>query len=284
MKVAVSGSAGFVGRHVCELLRHAGHEVVEIDITSGFDLSDNKVIEEIPRVDSFIHLANLVYVPASYQNPEIFYRVNYLTTLNALEVCRKYRARMVYVSSYVYGTPRFLPVSEDHPINPFNPYAQTKVICETLCGGYHRDFGVNISVLRPFNLYGVGQTGKLLIPEIFSQIKEGASIIKLKAASPRRDYVNVKDLAKALVACVGDKSSYSIYNVCSGSSVSVREITEIINRCLHKKVSFEFSESDRPNEVDETLGSYEKLKGHLGWAPSMTFEDGIKEIVEFENL
>lgn len=284
MKVAVSGSAGFVGRHVCELLKQAGHEVVKIDITSGFDLSDNKVIEKIPCVDAFIHLANLVYVPASYQNPEMFYRVNYLTTLNALEVCRKYKARMVYVSSYVYGSPRFLPVSEDHPVSPFNPYAQTKVICETLCEGYHRDFGVNISVLRPFNLYGVGQTGKLLIPEIFNQLKEGASVIRLKAASPRRDYVNVKDLAKALVACVGDKSDYSIYNVCSGSSVSVREITEIINKYLKTKVRFEFSESDRPNEVDETLGSYEKLKGHLGWSPSMTFEEGIKEIVTYEQL
>ena len=284
MKVAVSGSAGFVGKHVCELLKHAGHEIVEIDILSGYDLSDNKVIEKIPYVDSFIHLANLVYVPASYQDPEKFYRINYLTTLNALEVCRKYKARMVYASSYVYGTPRFLPVSEDHPVSPFNPYAQTKVICETLCEGYHRDFGVSISILRPFNLYGVGQTGRLLIPEIFTQIKDGQKVIKLKAASPRRDYVNVKDLAKALVACINDKAGYSTYNVCSGSSVSVREITEIINKHLREKVAFEFSESDRPNEVDETLGSYEKLKGHLGWIPSMSFEDGIKEIIESENL
>ena len=191
---------------------------------------------------------------------------------------------MVYVSSYVYGTPRFLPVREDHPISPFNPYAQTKVICETMCEGYHRDFGVNISILRPFNIYGVGQTGRLLIPEIFSQIKDGKKNIKLKAASPRRDYVNVKDLAKALVACISDKAGYSIYNVCSGSSVSVKEITEIINKNLKEKVTFEFSESDRPNEVDETLGSFEKLKGHLGWAPSLSFEAGIKEIIESEKL
>lgn len=284
MKVAVSGSAGFVGQNVCRLLRQEGHEVYEIDIVTGFDLCNKEVVAQIPHIDSFIHLANLVYVPASYQEPEKFYRVNYLTTLNALEVCRKFKSRMIYVSSYVYGTPRFLPVSEDHPVCPFNPYAQTKVICEFLCEGYHRDFGVNISVIRPFNLYGAGQTGRLLIPEIFSQIKNGDKIIKLKASSPRRDYVNVKDFAKALVACIDDRTGYSIYNVCSGSSVSVLEITEIINKYLKNKVQFEFSDSDRPNEVDETLGSYEKLKGHLGWTPSMSFDEGIKEIIESEGL
>ena len=283
MKIAVAGSDGFVGRRVCSQLEQVGHEVVRIDVTQGFDLSDPKAVEKVPEVDCFIHLANLVYVPGSYENPALYYRVNFMTTLNALEVCRKYKARLVYISSYVYGPPQYLPVDEKHPMNPFNPYAQTKVICEKLCEGYHRDFGVKVSVIRPFNLYGVGQKGKLLIPEIIGQLKEGKTEIQLKAASPKRDYINVVDVASAICMCAESNEDYEVYNVCSGESISVREITAVINKYLHKKVTFIFSVSDRPNEVDESRGSCEKLKS-LGWKPTISFEEGIRAIVESENL
>lgn len=283
MKIAVAGSEGFVGKNVCAQLEKKGHDVFRIDLTQGFDLGNPSVISSIPKVDCFIHLANLVYVPASYETPALFYRVNYMTTLNALEVCRKYHSRLVYISSYIYGPPQYLPVDEKHPMNPFNPYAQTKVICEKLCEGYHRDFGVKVSVIRPFNLYGVGQTGKLLIPEIIGQLKEGKTVIQLKASAPRRDYINVVDVARAICICAENNEDYESYNVCSGESVSVREITEIINKHLNKKVTFLFSASDRPNELDETRGSCEKLKA-LGWQPTISFEEGIKAILESENL
>lgn len=283
MIIAVAGSDGFVGRNVCKQLKEAGHEAIPIDVTQGIDLCDAKVVNQIPQVDAFIHLANLVFVPASYEDPAKFYRVNYLTTLNALEVCRKWNARLVYISSYIYGPPQYLPVDESHPVCPFNPYAQTKMICEKMCEGYHRDFGVRISIVRPFNIYGVGQKGKLLIPEIVGQLKEGKANIQLKASSPRRDYINVVDVSSAIVTCAMSNEPYGVYNACSGESVSVREITEIINRNLKTKVEFSFSASDRPNEVDESRGSCEKLKA-LGWNPSVGFEEGIQQILKSEKL
>ena len=283
MKIAVAGSDGFVGRNVCQLLNNKGYDFITIDISNGLDLCDPKIIEDIESIDCFIHLANLVYVPASYKDPAKFYRINYITTLNALEICRKYNARLIYASSYIYGSPQYLPIDEKHPVSPFNPYAQSKVICEKLCEGYHRDFGVKVSILRPFNIYGVGQKGMLLIPEIIGQIKEGKKVIQLKAADPRRDYVNVKDVAGAFVACINDTNDFNVYNVCSGTSVSVREITEVINNHLKDKVSFSFAESDRPNEVNETLGSCKKLEG-IGWQNTIIFEDGIVEILKSEKL
>lgn len=283
MKIVVSGSDGFVGKNVCAQLKNAGHDIIAIDVTQGIDLCDGSVVEQIHKIDCFIHLANLVYVPASYEDPAKFYRVNYLTTLNALEVCRKWNARLVYISSYIYGSPQYLPVDENHPVCPFNPYAQTKVICEKMCEGYHRDFGVKVSIVRPFNLYGVGQKGKLLIPEIIGQLKEGKTFIQLKASSPRRDYINVVDVARAIETCAMSNEPYGVYNACSGESVSVREITEIINRKLKTKVVFSFSASDRPNEVDESRGSCEKLKA-LGWFPTIGFEEGIQQILKSENL
>lgn len=283
MIVAVAGSDGFVGKNVCSILEEAGYEVIKIDISKGIDLCDSAIIERIEPVDCFIHLANLLYVPGSYHDPEKYYRINYLTTLNALEICRKYDARLIYSSSYIYGSPQYLPVDENHPVCPFNPYAQTKVICEKLCEGYHRDFKVKISILRPFNIYGVDQKGMLLIPEIISQLKEGKRQIQLKAATPRRDYINVVDVARAFVACINDNNDYGIYNVCSGESISVREVTEVINNHLKNKVEFLFSSSDRPNEVDETRGSCRKLMD-IGWKPTVSFDDGIKEILNSENL
>lgn len=283
MKVIVSGSNGFLGHHVCELLKKRGVDVIPLDITNGFDLSLPEAYENLPQAEYFIHLANLVYVPMSYEAPYMFYRINYMSTLNALEYCRRNGAHLIYASSYIYGAPQYLPVDENHPVCPFNPYAQTKVICEKMCEGYHRDFNVRVSILRPFNLYGTGQKGKLLIPEILGQLKEGKKQIQLKAASPRRDYINVVDVAEAFVACINDTSNYGVYNVCSGESISVKEITELINKHLKNKVEFVFSSSDRPNEVDESRGSCEKLMG-LGWKPSVSFEDGIIDILKSENL
>lgn len=283
MIIAVAGSDGFVGKNVCALLKDAGHTIIPIDITSGFDLCEASIIDKIPQIECFVHLANLVYVPASYEDPAKFYRVNYLTTLNALEICRKHNVRLLYASSYIYGTPQYLPVDELHPVCPFNPYAQTKVICEKMCEGYHRDFKVKISILRPFNIYGVGQKGLLLIPEIIGQLKEGKKRIQLKAATPRRDYVNVIDVARAFVACINDPNDYGVYNVCSGESVSVREITEIINEQLKRKVEFIFAESDRPSEVNETRGDCKKLES-IGWSLTVPFKEGIAQILMSENL
>lgn len=283
MKIAVAGSEGFVGRYVCAKLTSTGHEVIHIDVSNGIDLCDASIVDQIPQIDCFIHLANLVYVPGSYANPAKYYRVNYLTTLNALEICRKWNARLVYISSYIYGPPQYIPVDENHPICPFNPYAQTKVICEKLCEGYHRDFGVKISIIRPFNIYGVGQQGKLLIPEIIGQLREGKSIIQLKAASPRRDYINVIDVSSAIVICAFNNEDFGIYNACTGQSVSVKEITDIINSYLKEKVEFEFAASDRPNEIDECRGSCEKLMS-IGWKPTIKINEGIKAIIKSENL
>lgn len=258
-----------------------GYKIVKkIDVANGDDLCDPNTVAELPPFDCFIHLANILYVPESYVNPERYYRVNYLSTLNAIEACRKKGAQLIYLSSYIYGSPNYLPVDENHPINPFNPYAQTKLICEKLCEGYHRDFGVPVTILRPFNIYGKGQRGKLLIPEILSQINEGKTIIQLKDPSPRRDFVNVDDVCEAIKVCIGKEPGYSVYNICSGRSISVRELTELINKQLNNKIKFEFAASDRLTEVDETRGSCELIKQRLGWQPKVSLEQGLVEILQ----
>lgn len=284
MKVIVSGSNGFLGSHVCEILEKRGIEVIPLDITNGFDLSLPDAFEKLPKAEHFIHLANLVYVPMSYEQPYLFYRINYMSTLNALEYCRRNGAHLIYASSYIYGPAQYLPVDEKHPVAPFNPYAETKVICENLCRNYNKYFGVKSSVLRPFNLYGVGQKGKLLIPEIVSQLKDGGEI-HLKASSPRRDFINVVDVARAFVACLEDESECSFYNVCSGKSYSIMELTDFFVKGAKEigvNLQFSFSEEERKNEVDETVGSYDLIHNKLGWEPTISLEEGVRRIIENE--
>ena len=284
MKVVVSGCNGFVGSKVCQLLNDMNVEVYPIDITNGFDLSEPNAFEGIPAVDHFIHLANLVFVPMSYEQPYLFYRINYMTTLNALEYCRKTNAHLIYASSYIYGPAQYLPVDENHPTAPFNPYAETKVICETLCQNYNKYFGVKSTILRPFNIYGAGQTGKLLIPEIVSQVKNGGEI-HLKASSPRRDFINVIDVARAFVACLNDDSGCSAYNICSGKSYSIKELTDFFVKEAKNfgvELKFIFSEEERKSEVDETVGSYKKIHDKLGWEPTISLEEGVRQILEQE--
>ena len=284
MRIAVAGSEGFIGQHVCALLTQKGYDIVPIDIINGTDLCHDSIVDEVPAIDSFIHLANLGNVQASYNNPVQYYRANYLATLNALEICRRHQARFIYASSsYVYGIPQYLPIDENHPLCSTNPYAQTKLICERLCQGYNRDFGVKVSILRPFNIYGIGQKGMALIPEIVEQLKEDKQQILLKNPIPKRDYVNVTDAAAAFVRCTQDNNDYCAYNICSGKSISVKQITELINKHLKKKVVFNFQEQGESNPADEIRGCNKKLK-KTGWKPIKTFEQGIIEILNAHDL
>lgn len=153
MKILVTGFSGFIGTYLVEKLKQYNHELILLDISNGVDICDWKQIKQYNNIDVIIHLANLSFVPASYSDPQNFYTTNYLSTLNMLELCRKNNARLIFFSSYVYGQPQYQPIDEVHPIQAFNPYAQTKVICESLCEGYFRDFGVPITIFRPFNFW-----------------------------------------------------------------------------------------------------------------------------------
>jgi len=146
-----------------------------------------------------------------------------------LELCRINHAKMIFFSSYVYGHPQYQPIDENHPIQAFNPYSQTKVICESLCEGYNRDFKVPVIIFRPFNIYGTGQNPDFLIPTIIQQAKSGKIVIK--DDRPKRDYIHVEDIVKAIVAAIeagNTDNSIKTYNLGTGESYSVKEIADIV--------------------------------------------------------
>ena len=200
MRVAVTGSGGFLGKHLINQLNSSGHDIIEVDLIKGFDITDWESISSISGFDVLVHLAALSFVPKAFENPAEFYRTNVIGTLNALELCRLNNARIIFTSSYVYGAPDYLPIDERHPLKAFNPYAQSKLMGEDLCKAYHRDFDVPVCIFRPFNIYGSGQASHFLIPLILNQAKVGK--VQLKDPRPKRDFIHINDVVSAYLKAV----------------------------------------------------------------------------------
>ena len=223
MIIAVTGSSGFTGKKLVKYLTSLNHEVIKIDMVEGLDATDFNSLKEIPKFDIIYHLAAKSYVPDSYQKPQEFYSTNFNSTLNTLELCKKYNAKYVYISSYVYGNPQYLPVDENHPIVAFNPYADTKLLGENLCRSYNKFFDLRTIIVRPFNIYGPGQTPNFLISSIFRQATEGK--IELNDPTPKRDVIFIDDLIR-LYACLIDFNSSS-FEIASCHGCFLRSVFDI---------------------------------------------------------
>jgi len=280
MKILITGHSGFIGSYLQKKLEKTEHELILVDIANGTNICDWQQVKQYEGMDVIVHLANLSFVPASYEQPKRFYETNYLSTLNMLELCRLNNAKMVFFSSYIYGHPQYQPIDENHPTQAFNPYAQTKVICESLCEGYNRDFKVPITIFRPFNIYGTGQNPDFLIPSIIQQAKTGKIVIK--DDRPKRDYIHVEDIVDAIITAIetenADKSIQK-YNLGSGLSYSVKEIVDMVRGLFDTEIEYICTHEIRPNDVMDTIADISKIQNELHWKPSVSILDGLTKMV-----
>ena len=284
-RILVTGSSGFVGRNLVEELKRHNVEVITLTDPAGHrsDIRDWQTVKEIENIDMVYHLAAKTYVPFSFENPGETYAVNVLGTLNILELCRLRNVeKIVFVSSYVYGQPRYLPIDEKHPVQPTNPYMGSKVLGEELCRAYNTDFGVKCIILRPFNVYGVGQSGDLLIPTIISQLQAGK--IELKDPAPKRDFVYVSDLISALIEAGKFDGNFEIFNIGYGTSYSVKEIVDKIVQLYGKEVKMNYENERRKSEIMDVVADIGKAKEKLGWKPKINLNEGLKRCALSENF
>jgi UDP-glucose 4-epimerase len=281
-KVLVTGHRGFIGTHLCNHL----NDVIKFDdsfeliTTDGIDLCDANSVKKLPKVSFIIHLAAKTFIPESFVKPDEYYYNNVVSTLNILEKAKKDGANLIFLSTYIYGTPQYLPVDESHVLQPMNPYTQSKVICEQLCEAYSRDFSLNIIALRPFNIYGPGQSSNFFIPTILSQLSQ--SQIQLQDSKPKRDYIFINDLIDLIFLLMKQKfNGYEVYNVGTGTSYSVKDIVNKILNFRKSNAEVCYSDIPRQGEVIDCIASVAKLFNKYGWKPATTIDEGLQKVLEF---
>lgn len=275
----ITGASGFLGRSLVCQLHALSHEVVELSSRSG-DIADPNIFTALrnDRFDRVFHLAGKTYVPDSWKTPAEFLRINCIGTANVLAFCKEHSVPVTVASAYVYGIPRCLPISENEPPRPNNPYALSKYLAEQICEFHARTFGLPISVLRIFNVFGQGQDDRFLVPTIICQAR-GKGVVELGDLSPRRDYVYSKDVISALITTLSVDRGYNVFNIGSGVSHSVAEVVEVIRAVLG--VSFEVvcRGLRREHEIDNVVADISRARSILRWSPAYSFADGVNDML-----
>jgi nucleoside-diphosphate-sugar epimerase len=276
----ITGASGFIGRALVFRLKAQGRDVVPVDSVDG-DIASQETLAKFAQQDiaHVFHLAGKTFVPDSWDDPRAFCQTNVLGTVNVLEFCRKSRIPMTYVSAYVYGHPDRLPIGENSAIRPNNPYALTKKLAEEVCEFYASAYDLPVTTIRPFNVYGIGQTENFLIPEIIKQTLDDGEEIVVKDLVPRRDYVYLEDLVTALLATLDKPGGYRVYNIGSGVSLSVQEIINVIQDIAGTKKQVVCANEIRTNELRDVVADISKAENELGWHPGCSFHIGIEKII-----
>ena len=306
-RVLVTGAGGFIGSHLTEALVEAGAETrVLVHYNSNgswgwLDQSPKKnaiefILGDIRDRDSVrramgdrqivFHLAALIAIPYSYEAPESYVATNVQGTLNILQAARELELeRLVHTStSEVYGTARYVPIDESHPLQGQSPYAATKIGADKLAEAFHHSFDLPVVTVRPFNTFGPRQSARAIIPTIIAQCLSG-KIIKLGNLHPTRDLNYVSNTVEGfLKAAVAPNALGRTFNIGSGEEISVGDLAEEIMKILGDTVEIE-AETDRqrpPNsEVDRLVASASLARDLLDWTPSTSFQDGLRLTIDW---
>ena len=301
MKILVTGGAGFIGSHLVDALLEVGHQVLIIDDLSrgrSENLNSGAGFEQIdicdPRVENLfsswqpqvvMHQAALANVRESFQDPIEYARVNVLGSLNLIEFSRRHQVlKFVYASTggAVYGEPVRLPVAEDHPIRPLDPYGASKHHVEHYLELYQINFGLDYSILRYPNVYGPRQDpyGEAGVIAIFAQaMLEGRQPIVNGDGLQERDFLYVGDVVQANLATL-EKGSGGYYNLGHGRGVNVNRIFQV----LQQETGFTGQREHGPaklGEVQRIFLDCAAAARDLGWSPQTTLESGCATTVEW---
>lgn len=277
--ILVTGASGFIGTHLSsKLSKESKYNIKKIDRSFG-DITNTTTWSNFPKCEIVIHLAGKTFVPDSWVNSKSFINTNVIGTAMALDYCKKNNSKLIFLSSYLYGKPKKIPIDEKETVKTTNPYTLSKKIAEDLCHFYSKNYGVNIIILRPFNVYGPNQKEHFLIPSIIKQI-DLTKKINVKDLKPKRDFVYVKDLVVAILKSIELKKKFEIVNIASGKSHSVYEVIKTIQKIKGTNFKIKSTDEIRVDEIMDTRANIKKAKKILGWSPVWKFEKAIQDIYE----
>jgi NAD dependent epimerase/dehydratase len=232
--------------------------------------------------DVVMHLAALIAIPYSYHSPATYIDTNVTGTLNVLQAARSLGVRrLIHTStSEVYGTARFVPITEEHPLQGQSPYSASKIAADQLAYSFYASFDLPVVIARPFNTYGPRQSARAVIPTIMTQIASGQRQIRLGAVSPTRDFNFVRDTVSGFIAAMeSDSGTGEVVNFGSNFEVSIGETASLIAQTMGREVEILTDEARlRPpnSEVDRLWADNAKARALFGWTPAYGGLEGFK--------
>lgn len=303
-KILITGADGFIGSHLTETLISQGINVRafvmynsfnswgwldtlpkdiqdNLDVFSG-DIRDPHGVEQaMAGCDVVLHLAALIAIPYSYHSPDTYVDTNVKGTLNILQVAKKLGTeKVVHTStSEVYGTARFVPITEEHPLQPQSPYSATKIAADQMALSFFNSFNTPVAIIRPFNTYGPRQSARAVIPTVITQIASGQRKLKLGAIHPTRDFNYVKDTVRGFISVAeADSSVGEVINIGSNYEISIGDLVDMIANIMGVKVEI-LTDTQRlrpeKSEVDRLWADNTKAKELIGWEPLFSGLDGL---------
>lgn len=317
-KILVTGADGFIGSHITEKLVRNGYNVrafvfynsfnswgwldhseaeikKNVEIFAGDVRDPHGVKQAMKGCDVVFHLAALIGIPYSYHSPDTYVDTNVKGTLNIVQAARELSvSKVIHTStSEVYGTARFVPITEEHPLQGQSPYSASKIGADQIAMSFYQSFNTPVSIVRPFNTYGPRQSARAIIPTVITQIATGRKNVKLGALHPTRDFNYIKDTVNGFIAIAkSDKTVGEVINVGSNYEISIGETMQLIAELMNVKITLKTdSKRIRPkkSEVERLWAENAKAKKLAKWEPAYGqregFKKGLKETIDwFTNL
>ncbi len=308
MHILITGATGFVGGYLRQQIQaHAGWQFTgttfpDLPLDSAnprerflyLDLRQADSVHALladERPDAIIHLAAQSHVPTAYQDPWGTLENNIRGQVNLLEACvaLKLKPRFLVIGSgeeYGRDTPDAMPLREEHPLRPENPYSVSKVAQDVLGYQYFISYGIPVIRLRPFNHIGPGQSPKFVLPAFAQQVArieagQQEPVLRVGNLSPARDFTDVRDVTRAYILALLHGEAGEVYNVCSGTGRTVQSIVNRLLELAHVPISVEIDpDRYRPADVPVIFGSAEKLRQITNWEPEIPFECTIRDVLE----
>jgi len=304
-RILVTGADGFIGSHLTEELVRQGHNVRafvfynsfnswgwldhspqeiknQLEIFSGDIRDPYGVKKAMQGCNIVLHLAALIAIPYSYHSPDTYVDTNIKGTLNIVQAARELGIEKVVQTSTseVYGTARFVPITEAHPLQGQSPYSASKIGADQIAMSFYNSFGTPVVILRPFNTYGPRQSARAIIPTVITQIANGKKKIKLGALHPTRDFNYVKDTVNGFITTMkSEKAIGEVINIGSNYEISIGDTVKLIAEIMNANIEIEQEEIRlRPDnsEVERLWADNNKAKKILAWEPKYANKEGLK--------
>ena len=287
----VTGGGGFAGGHLVELLEARG-ESPTAPGREELDLLDRAAVTSVVRdlqPATVFHLAAFTSPQLSWERPDEVLLTNFAMTVNLVEAVREHapEATLVLVTSgQVYGAPASLPVGEDAPLSPGNPYAVSKAACDMLGAQYGEGYGLRVVRMRPFNHAGPGQSADYVLSSLAKQVAQAEAsgapeaLLRTGDTSSARDFTDVRDVVRAYVAAA--EAEPGAYNVCTGRCVTIHELIEALAAEARMPVRNEVDPARlRQHDAREMRGSHDRLTAATGWQPEIEIKETVRDTLQW---